>query len=176
MAGRWCSSFGSCERTRPQQRCRRRRAWQNRRAENPHPGRNGPVVRNVEGRRQLAMLNWSMPTASNVQFQATKARAATGRPISASKTTAWCRSPVSPSRTPPSRARRPADPRPYAGYSDFSRRNRDLALRSMGRSQGATTSPARRSACHRRQATESRSRVKLRPPRENDKTEEEIRE
>lgn len=41
-----------------------------------YPGRNGPVVRNFEGRRQLAMLNWGMPTASNVQFQATKARAA----------------------------------------------------------------------------------------------------
>lgn len=41
-----------------------------------YPGRNGPVVRTIEGRRQLAMLNWGMPTASNVQFQATKARAA----------------------------------------------------------------------------------------------------
>jgi putative SOS response-associated peptidase YedK len=40
-----------------------------------YPGRHGPVVRNFDGRRQMAMLNWGMPTASNVQFQATKARA-----------------------------------------------------------------------------------------------------
>lgn len=29
-----------------------------------YPGRNGPVVRNFEGRRQLAMLNWGMPTSA----------------------------------------------------------------------------------------------------------------
>lgn len=40
-----------------------------------YPGRNGPVVRKVDGRRQLAMLNWGMPTSSRVMFDATKKRA-----------------------------------------------------------------------------------------------------
>ncbi|AWC24969.1 hypothetical protein CO731_04462 [Aminobacter sp. MSH1] len=39
-----------------------------------YPGRNGPVVRNFKGRRQLAMLNWGMPTSSRVMFDATKKR------------------------------------------------------------------------------------------------------
>lgn len=50
-----------------------------------YPGRNGPVVRNFEGRRQLAMLNWGMPTSPKAMFDATKKRAqkleAKGKPV-----------------------------------------------------------------------------------------------
>lgn len=50
-----------------------------------YPGRDGPVVRNFEGRRQLAMLNWGMPTSAKVMFDATKKRAqkleAKGKPV-----------------------------------------------------------------------------------------------
>ncbi len=50
-----------------------------------YPGRSGPVVRKFEGRRQLAILNWVMPTSPKVMFHATEKRAqkleAKGKPV-----------------------------------------------------------------------------------------------
>lgn len=43
---------------------------------NINPNRDAPIVRNTPDGRELAMARWGMPTASNVQFEAAKKRAA----------------------------------------------------------------------------------------------------